>query len=76
MSEMYVNLNNIKGLLYGLKDVYKSLYNYSDDLNLISSRMDGYIDSVIISELNKATINNEQIAQNIEKLRTVLKDIL
>lgn len=52
------------------------MYDYSDDINQVGKKLNGYIDSSVISTINKAATNNDEIAKNIEKLRDVLKDIL
>lgn len=76
MSEICFDYTGVKGSLDELKDAYKKMYNYSDDVSQVSGKLKGYIDTSVITTLNKAASNNEEIAKNIKQLREVLKDVL
>ncbi|MDE6434739.1 MAG: hypothetical protein K2L07_10995 [Lachnospiraceae bacterium] len=76
MSEICFDYTGVKGSLDELKDAYKKMYNYSDDINQASRKLKGCIDENVITILSKASANNEEIAKNIKQLREVLEDIL
>ena len=76
MAEIVFDYVGVKGTLDELKDAYKKMDNCSDDISRISRNLNGYMNASVITTLNNAADNNEEIAKKIKKLREALKDIL
>ncbi len=76
MADFVFDYSGVNGSLDEMKDAYKKMYNYSDDIRSVSGKLNGYLNASVITTLNNTADNSEEIAKNIKQLRDALEEIM